>query len=94
MECWPAVEARILWGTVERENSRRVWAHITYTCFVGEYRSGSYLRDFRREEDADEFVRQIKGKKLQIRHDPTDPDKSVILDRDLEMISTLAPQLG
>jgi len=94
MESWPAVEARILWGTVERESTRRVWAHITYTYFVGEYRSGSYIRGFRREEDADEFVRQIKDKKLQIRHDPADPDKSVILDRDIEMIAMLAPQLG
>jgi hypothetical protein len=60
---------------------------------LGEYRSGKHLHHFRREEDADEFVRQIKDKRVQVHYNASDPDKSVILDRDLEMIALMAPQI-
>ena len=61
--------------------------------YLGEYRSGKHLHHFRREEDADEFVRQIKDKRVQVHYNASDPDKSVILDRDLEMIALMAPQI-
>jgi hypothetical protein len=83
---WPTTEARILWGKVQSEGPLHFWAEITYSYYVGEYRSGTYLRLFRREEDADEFIRQIKDKQLQIRYKGADPDTSTILDRNLEMI--------
>jgi hypothetical protein len=83
---WPTTQATILWGKVEREGPRRSWAEITYSYYVGEYRSGFYLRRFRDEEDADEFVRQIKDKKVQIRFKESDPETSTILDRDLELV--------
>jgi hypothetical protein len=83
---WPTTQATILWGKVEREGPRRSWAEITYSYCVGEYRSGTYLRRFRDEEDADEFVRQIKDKKVQIRFKESDPETSTILDRDLELV--------
>lgn len=93
LEGWPATEATILWGTVEKEGPRRIWAEITYSYCVGEYRSGKYLRYFRREEDADEFLRQIKDKRVQIRYKERDPDSSTILDRDLEMIAPAILQM-
>jgi len=89
MAGWPTTEATILWGKVEREGPRRIWAEITYSYFVGEYRSGTYLRTFRREEDADEFVRHIKDRRIQVRYKESTPEKSTILDRDLEMIAPL-----
>jgi hypothetical protein len=49
---------------------------------------------FRREEEADEFVRQIKDKRLQARYNPAEPDESAILDRDLEMVALLTPMRG
>jgi aconitase A len=75
-----------LWGKVQNEGPLHFWAEITYSYYVEEYRSGTYLRLFRREEDADEFIRQIKDKQLQIRYKESDPETSTILDRDLEMI--------
>jgi hypothetical protein len=93
MEGWPAADARIYSGEVHREG-RRYWAEITYTYYVGEYRSGRYVRGFKREDQAGDFVSQLKDKTVRVHYKIDDPDRSVILDRDLEMIVLLAPQYG
>ncbi len=92
MEGWPATDALIQGGQTHREGLR-TWVELTYSYYVGEYRSGAYVRHFRREEDADEFIRQVKDKRVQVHYSESSPDQSVILDRDLEMISMLAPAL-
>ena len=92
MAGWPATDATILSGQVEKKGWRSFWAEITYSYFVTEYHSGKYVRHFRREEDADEFVRQVKDKRVHVHYDGSNPEKSVILDRDLEMIALLVPQ--
>jgi len=93
MEGWPATDARILSGSVHREG-RRYWAELTYSYYVGEYRSGHYVRQFKHEEQADDFVRQLKDKTIHVHYNQSDPDRSVILDRDIEMVAILAPQYG
>jgi hypothetical protein len=93
MEGWPATDATIQWGKVHRE-SGRYWAEITYSYFVGEYRSGTYIRGFPREEQAEDFIRQLKDKRTRVHYKESDPNKSVIVDRDLELIVMLAPQMG
>jgi hypothetical protein len=90
---WPVTEATIQSGQVHREGMLRYWAEVTYSYFVEEYRSGTYIRRFKREEQAEEFIRQIKDKRIQIWYKDSDPDSSVILDRDLEMMALLTPQL-
>lgn len=85
-------DARILGGQVHKEGPWNCWAELTYTYFAGEYRTGKYVRRFRREEHADDFVRQLRDHQVHVHYDHADPDKSVILDRDLEMIALLAPQ--
>jgi hypothetical protein len=92
MTGWPATDATVLNGQVHKEGLR-FWAEITYSYYVGEYRSGKHVHRFRREKDADEFIRQVKDKRVQVHYNNSDPDKSVILDRDLEMVALLAPQL-
>jgi hypothetical protein len=92
MEGWPATDATIQWGKIHREGGR-YWAEVTYSYFVGEYRSGKYVRGFRREEQAEEFIRQLKDKRTRVHYKEAAPDKSVILDRDLELIVLLEPQL-
>jgi hypothetical protein len=92
MAGWPATDATILNGQVHKEGFRRFWVELTYTYYVGEYRSGMHVHRFRREEDAEEFVRQVKDKRVQVHYNASDPNKSVILDRDLEVIALLAPQ--
>lgn len=93
MEGWPATEATIYGGEVHAEGGRH-WAEVTYTYFVGEYRSGKYVRNFRREAEADDFVRQLKDKRVRVHYNESKPDTSVLLDRDLELIVLLAPQYG
>jgi len=89
---WPATDATILSGEVHKHGVWSFWTEITYSYFVGEYRSGKYVRHFRREEHADDFVRQVKNQRVQVHYDSANPNTSVILDRDLEMIALLAPQ--
>ena len=93
MAGWPATDATIQGGEVHKKGWRSFWVEFTYTYYLVEYRSGKHLHHFRREEDADEFVRQIKDKRVQVHYNASDPDKSVILDRDLEMIALMAPQI-
>jgi hypothetical protein len=94
MAGWPVTDATILSGQVHQDGPRRFWVEISYYYFVQEYRSGTYVRRFRKEEDADNFIRQVKDKRLQVRYSDSNPEQSVILDRDLEMIALLNPQLG
>ena len=89
---WPTTEATIQIGRVHQEGPRNYWAEITYSYFVGEYRSGTYVRHFRKEEQADDFVRMLKDKRIQLRYKESDPDNSVILDRDLELVGLLVPE--
>ena len=91
MEGWPATQATIQSGKVHTEGGRH-WAELTYTYFVDEYRVGTYVKNFKREEEADDFVRQVRDKRLQVHYKLTSPDTSVILDRDLEMIVLMVPQ--
>lgn len=91
MSGWPATDATIQSGQVHKEG-RHCWVELTYTYFVGEYRMGKHVHRFRKEEDADEFVRQIKDKRVQVHYNASNPDKSVILDRDIEVVVLLTPQ--
>jgi hypothetical protein len=91
MAGWPATDGTIQSGQVRKEGMHS-WVELTYTYYVGEYRSGRHVHRFRREAEADDFVRQIKDKRVQVHYNASEPDKSVILDRDIEMVALLAPQ--
>ena len=91
MEGWPSTQATIQSGKVHTEG-RHHWAELTYSYFVGEYFSGTYVKNFRKEDDADEFVRQVREKQLPVHYRQSKPETSVILDRDLEMIVLMVPQ--
>jgi hypothetical protein len=88
---WPTTEATIQSGEVHKHGTWSYWAEVAYTYHVGEYRLGHYVRHFRKEEQADDFVRQLKDRRIQVRFDEADPDNSVILDRDIEMVALLMP---
>ncbi len=94
MEGWPAVDATIRGGEVTKHGWRSYWVEFGYTYFVGEYRIGKYVRHFKRSNDASDFIGQVRNKQVHAHYDPADPEKSVILDRDLEMLALLAPQFG
>ena len=90
---WPVANGIILGGSVQTGGRGMVWVELTCSYFAAEYRAGKHLHRFRRTEQAEEFIRQVKDKQIQVRYKESDPDKSVILDRDLEMIALLTPQL-
>jgi hypothetical protein len=91
---WPSTDATVQSGQVHKQGPRQYWVDLTYTYFVEEYRSGKHVHRFRNEEEAEDFLRQIKDKRIQIRYNPARPDESAILDRDLEMVAMLSPLRG
>jgi hypothetical protein len=90
MAGWPATDATIQGGSVHKQGWN-TWVELTYTYYVGEYRSGTHVHRLHHREDADDFVRQVKDKRVHVHYDAGHPEKSVILDRDLEMIVLLTP---
>ena len=92
---WPSVEGCIQSGTVKPiPKTSHFHATLAYTYFVGEYRTGKYEHDFNNEADADNFVRTMKDKRVQIRYKQSNPDKSVLEQRTLEQYILLSPRFG
>jgi hypothetical protein len=76
---WPCAEGTIQWAKVERiSKSRRFVVNLTYTYFVGEYRAGDFLQEFRKEHEADAFANRMRDRRLQIRYKQSDPETSII----------------
>jgi hypothetical protein len=92
---WPSVEGRIIGGKVTPvPKTSRFHASLEYTYFIEEYRSGRYDHDFSSEADADNFVRTMKDKRVQIRYKQSNPDKSVLEQRTVEQYILLTPRFG
>jgi hypothetical protein len=92
---WPSVEGVIVSGKVTPiPKTSQFHATLQYTYFVGEYRTGKYDHDFPRETDADDFVRQMKDKRIQIRYKESNPDKSVLEQRAIQQYILLSPNFG
>lgn len=94
MEGWPATAGTVRGGSVKKHGWRSYWVEFDYAYYVNEYRIGKYVRHFKRSNGASDFIRQVRNRQVNTHYDPADPDKSVILDRDIETIAMLAPQFG
>jgi hypothetical protein len=92
---WPSVDGLIISGKVTPiPKTSRFHATLEYTYFVDEYRTGTYDHDFSSEEDADNFVRQMKDKRVQIRYKQSNPKRSVLEQRVIEQHILLTPRFG
>jgi hypothetical protein len=92
---WPSVEGTIHSGKVTPiPKTTRYLATLQYSYFVQEYRSGTYVHEFTRESDADNFVRQLKDKRIQIRYNESNPDKSVLEQSVIEQQIQLTPRFS
>ena len=92
---WPSVEGVIVSGKVTPiPKTNHFHVALQYTYFVEEYRTGKYLHDFPNESEADDFVRQMKDKRVQIRYNQSNPDKSVLEQSVIEQHVMLAPRFG
>jgi Protein of unknown function (DUF3592) len=94
-QSWPSVEGIIISGKAAPINkTTRFLATLQYTYFVEEYRTGTYFHEFTRESEADEFVHEMKDKRVQIRYKPTDPNNSVLEQSVVEQHIMLTPRFG
>jgi hypothetical protein len=84
-QAWPSVDGRLHGGHVQPAGDRCV-ASFAYDYYIGEYRSGTYSREFSSQKDAEEFVSQLKGKRVPIRYNPAKPDQSVLEDGDVRQL--------
>jgi hypothetical protein len=89
---WPSAEGIILTGHVAPTPKTSCFtATLQYTYFVDEYRTGTYIHEFAREIDADEFVRQLNNQRIPIRYKQSNPDKSVLEQSVVEQHAQPAP---
>jgi hypothetical protein len=94
-QSWPTVEGILLSGTVTPiKKTTRYLATVQYSYFVDEYRSGKYTQEFTREAEADDFVRQIKDKRVLIRYKESKPDVSCLETSMVAQIVALSPVRG
>ena len=99
-ETWPVADGRIEKAIVE--NARRTFsfsrsktdnflAELFYTYNVGELFSGQSKLYFETEEEAEEFIRDLEGKRLAVRYNPEKPEQSAISDIDIQTLVLKRP---
>jgi hypothetical protein len=94
-QAWPTVEGVVLSGQVAPAPKTSCFlVTLRYSYFVDEYRTGTYIHEFAREIDADEFVRQLKDKRVPIRYKQSNPDKSILEQSVVEQYAQLTPRFG
>jgi hypothetical protein len=94
-QAWPSVEAVIVSGSVAPVPKTSCFlATLQYTYFIDEYRTGSYIHEFAREAQADDFVRQLKDKRLPVRYNQSNPAESVLEQSVVEQHAQLTPRFG
>jgi hypothetical protein len=87
---WPMSQGQIEFGTVVERDVRYVTyyiAQMSYSYAVeGDYYSGFYEKAFLRQESAQKFTDELKGKPAFVRHKPNSPATSVILREDQQSV--------
>ena len=92
---WPSVEGRISSGKVAAiAHTSRFLATLVYTYFVEEYRTGKYTHEFAKKAEAEDFVEKLKGQRVQVRYNQSNPGKSVLEQSVVEQHILLAPRFG
>jgi hypothetical protein len=92
---WPSAEARIISSTATRiEKTSRFIVTLQYSFFLGQYHYGKYVHDFSKQSDAEEFARQMRDKRVQIRYDQSNADKSILEQSVIEQHLMMAPRFG
>jgi len=82
-QSWPTVQGRI--ESVEVKGPARAELAYSYTV-EGHYYSGYYQREFGTEEEAWDFVRDLRGRPAFVSYNPRQPAKSLLLE---DAVSTL-----
>jgi|SRR5215467_803339 len=95
---WPLTTGQIESATVNKskgflDSSLRYVAELGYSYSVtGQTEAGFYKREFRTEEEAWEFVRDLKGKPVAVHYNPNKAATSTLSELSVEnLLQTRAP---
>jgi Protein of unknown function (DUF3592) len=85
---------RTFFSASPRGSARTYEAELGYSYSIaGTNYAGRYKRDFGAEEDAYEFVRDLKGKSVPVQYNPDKPSSSAILEASVEaLLQNRAPK--
>jgi len=67
---------------------------LDYSYFAGEYRSGKYTRGFATDDEANDFIRKLKDKRVTIRYKESNPDVSCLETSEIERALSLSSDSG
>lgn len=86
---WPAVEATIESGTLEHVKDSSARAPIVLPVLAFSYQAlgtfyGGRFSLSHLNTDADELIQKLIGRKLQVRYNPSEPEKWYIPDEQIE----------
>jgi|GEM_PF-6084121 len=86
---WPSASANVQAATVRRWHG--YWnVDVSYRYYAQqEYRYGRYRRDFLRRPPAEAFAAAIRGKQVQVRYRPDQPETSTLMKQDLRLSGAL-----
>jgi hypothetical protein len=80
-------EAKSFWFTSRRGNSPSHLGELGYSYLVaGNTYNGSYKREFWNEEEALEFVRDLRGKPVAVQYNPSKLSSSTLLESSVETL--------
>lgn len=90
---WPIADGRIESTDVSKPSfslttrSGYYVAQLDYSYSVaGSIHSGLHKREFPTEPGAEDFVRDLKGKAVAVRYNPSRPSRSMLLESDIEAV--------
>jgi len=81
-------------SSASRGNSPTIVVELGYSYSVAEsVEGGIYKRDFAADEEALEFQRDLKGRRVAVHYNPTKPSKSTLSESSIEtLLQTRAPK--
>lgn len=81
---WPSSEAVVQSVDIQKRHGN--WVTIRYRYYARqEYRYGSYRRRFGKMAAAQSFADAARGRTFQVRFNESDPNTSVLMERDLQL---------
>jgi len=87
---WTMAEAHIFCKELHHEGYFQNWIELTYSYQAGECRIGSYYRHFYSKPAAIAFFAKLNTKKIPVRYNPSNPEQSAIMERDIDMVVPIA----
>jgi hypothetical protein len=93
---WPCAEGYVEtagWRQPNSHSNRYFVAELAYSYVIGgQFYAGYYRRSFSRAAAAEAFVESIKSRPLQVRYQPGQVSRSLLLDEDVREFNAAVPQ--